>query len=234
MWQTLKTVLGDAWQQFSTQAVHSLPNVLASLLILAVGVLLAVAAGRVASWTLTAAQVDRGAARLGIAPSLERLGITSAAHFLARLLTWCIMLLAFIPALFSLDARLASDLLSRFLLYLPHLFVAVALLLIGAVLSRFFARSVLLAAVNNQVRAARFLSGATRVGIMLVAVAVSLEQLGIGRVTVLIAFAILFGGIMLATALAVGLGSQDIVRRWLAEYLERNESRKDDTGIRHW
>jgi hypothetical protein len=69
---------------------------------------------------------------------------------------------------------------------------------------------------------------------MLVAVAVALEHLGIGRVTVLIAFAILFGGIMLATALAVGLGSQDIVRRWLAQYLERDEIRQDDTGIRHW
>jgi len=234
MWQTLKTVLAEAWQQFAVQAVHALPNVLASLLILAVGILLAVVAGRLALWMLTAAHVDRGAARLGVAASLERLGITSTAHVLARLLTWCIIVLAFIPALFSLDARLASDLLSRFLLYLPHLFVAVALLLVGAVLSRFFARSVLIAAVNHQVRAARFLSGATRVGIMLVAVAVALEHLGIGRVTVLIAFAILFGGIMLATALAVGLGSQDIVRRWLAQYLERDETPKDDTGIRHW
>ena len=51
---------------------------------------------------------------------------------------------------------------------------------------------------------------------MLVAVAVAFEHLGIGRGTVLTAFAILFGGVTLAAALAVGLGSQDVVRRWWA------------------
>jgi len=60
-------------------------------------------------------------------------------------------------------------------------------------------------------------SGATRVAIVLVTAAVAIEQRGIGRVTVQIAFTIVFGGIMLAAALAVGLGSQDVVRQWLAQ-----------------
>jgi Mechanosensitive ion channel, conserved TM helix len=234
MWQTLTTILGDAWQQFAAQVVAVLPNVLASVLVLAIGIVLALAAGRVTLWILRAAQVDRGAARLGLAAPLERLGVSGVAQWLARLLTWAIVLLAFVAALFSLDSRLASDLVSRFLVYLPQLFIAAGLLLAGTVLSRFFARSVLIAAVNHEMPSARLLSGATRVGIMLVAVTVALEHIGIGRGTVQIAFAILFGGITLALALAIGLGSQDLVRRWLAGYFERGESRKDDAGIRHW
>lgn len=234
MWQTLAAVLGETWRQFVRQTVEVLPNVLASLLFLAVGIGLAVAIGRLALWLFTVAQMDRGATRLGISASMERLGITSVSHLLARLLKWLIVILAFIPALFSLDARLASDLLSRLLLYLPHLLIAVALLLVGAVLSRFFARSVLIAAVNHEIRGARLLAGATRAGIMLVAVAVALEHLGIGRATVLVAFTILFGGLMLTVSLALGLGSQDIVRRWLARLLETDDARrKDETRIRH-
>jgi Mechanosensitive ion channel, conserved TM helix len=234
MWQTLRSVLGEAWQQFAVQVMHVLPNVLASLLILATGILLAIVAGRVALWLLMAAQVDRAAARLGVASFLERLGISSVTQLLARLLTWGIVLLAFIPALFSLDARLASDLLSRFLLYLPHVIVAIALLIVGALLSRFTARSVLIAAVNHEMGSAQLLSAATRAGIMLVTIGVALEQLGIGLVTVQIAFAILFGGVTLALALALGLGSQEIVRRWLAKHFEPGEKRGDEGGVRHW
>jgi hypothetical protein len=234
MWQTLRTVLSVAWQQFATQVVQVLPNILASLLVFATGIVLALLAARVSLWMLTAAQVDRGAARLGMAASLERLGISSVAQFVARLLRWTIIVLAFVAGLFSLDPRVASDLVGRFLLYLPQLVIAAGLLLVGTVLSRFLARSVLIAAVNHEIGSAKLLSGATRVGIMLVTVAVALEHIGIGRVTVHIAFAVLFGGITLALALAVGLGSQDLVRRWLAKYLEPGEKRKDDAGIRHW
>lgn len=69
---------------------------------------------------------------------------------------------------------------------------------------------------------------------MLVTVAVAFEHLGIGRATVLTAFAILFGGVTFAAALAVGLGCQDRVRRWVeAQFVETRPSKEDDP-IRHW
>jgi hypothetical protein len=48
------------------------------------------------------------------------------------------------------------------------------------------------------------------------AVAMALEHLGIGGRIVFLAFGILFGGIVLALALAVGLGSKDLVTRSLS------------------
>jgi hypothetical protein len=84
------------------------------------------------------------------------------------------------------------------------------------------------------VRAARLLAGATRSAVMLVAIAVAFEHLGIGRATVVTAFAILFGGVTLAAALAVGLGSQDIVRRWLDGQFAARPPSKPDDPIQHW
>jgi hypothetical protein len=100
-------------------------------------------------------------------------------------------------------------------------------------LSRFLSRGVLIAAVNARMRAARLLAGATRSAVMLVAVAVAFEHIGIGRATVLTAFAILFGGVTLAAALAVGLGSQDIVRRWLDEQVNAQARVTEDDTISH-
>jgi Mechanosensitive ion channel, conserved TM helix len=233
MWQTLDTVLRASWQQLGTELSATLPNALASALIFLVGGLVGVIAGRLTGWLLARAKIDRGAARLGILGPLSRAGVSSLATLVGRVVKWTIIGIALIPALYSLDARVASDLVGRSLLYLPHLAVAVVLLWIGFMLSRFLARGVLIAAVNARMRAARLLAGATRSAVMLVAVAVAFEHIGIGRATVLTAFAILFGGVTLAAALAVGLGSQEIVRQWLNAHVDARAEAKDDDPISH-
>jgi hypothetical protein len=60
-----------------------------------------------------------------------------------------------------------------------------------------------------------------------VAAAMALEQLGIGGQIVTLSFAILFGGIVLALSLAVGLGSKDMVSRsW--EKQDRGDETEDE------
>jgi hypothetical protein len=58
----------------------------------------------------------------------------------------------------------------------------------------------------------------------------ALEQLGIGRETIVIAFAIIFGGIVLAFALAFGLGGRDAAKEYLEKKIkgDRGEDEKDE------
>jgi hypothetical protein len=62
---------------------------------------------------------------------------------------------------------------------------------------------------------------------MLVAIAMALDHLGIGRTILQLAFGILFGGIVLAGALAVGLGARDVVGRALERRLKEPARRED-------
>ena len=233
MWQTFGSLMHESWQHLAAQLGHVLPNLVAGLVIFTIGVAAGILVGAIARRALVAVGVDRGAARLGVAEPLARLGITSPARFIAHALKWATIAAAFIPALYTLDPRVASDLVGRSLLYLPHLAVALALLWVGTVLSRFAARGVLIAAVNHELTSPRWLAGATRVGVMLVTVAVALEHLGIGRATVLTAFAILFGGATLAAALAVGLGSRDMVHDWLAKRAQAGPASGQEP-FSHW
>ena len=57
----------------------------------------------------------------------------------------------------------------------------------------------------------------------------SLEQLGIGRETIIIAFAIVFGGIVLALSIAFGLSGRDIAK----EYLEKKMKGEEKDEIEH-
>ncbi len=235
MWQTFTSVLDASWRELGAQLARGLPNLLAGLVIFVLGVTAGIVVGAIARRALVAARLDQGAARLGVAETLSRVGITSAARLIAQALKWGIIAVAFLPALYTLDPRVASDLVGRALLYLPHLAVAIALLWIGTVLSGFLARGVLITAVNHGITSPRLLAGATRTGVMLLVVAVALEQTGIGRATVLTAFAILFGGVTLAAALAIGLGSREMVRDWLAKQQARGRSSAGGhEPFQHW
>jgi hypothetical protein len=75
------------------------------------------------------------------------------------------------------------------------------------------ARGALIGAVNMQIRSAQFISLVVKWLVLVVTAAMVLDHLHIGGDIVKLAFAILFGGVVLALALVVGLGWRDIVSR---------------------
>jgi hypothetical protein len=230
---TVQGVLGQAWQQFRDQTFTVLPHLIAGLFIFVVGLALGMVVSRAARWVLKRSRFDSRASELGLTGPLQAVGISSAVRLVATALQVVILLVASILALYSLDARLASDLAERFFLYLPHLIVAFVILTAGMLVAKFLARSVLISAVNSEIRAAALLAGFTRVAVMIVAGAMAFEHLGISRETVLIAFAILFGGATLATSIAMGLAMQDVARRWVADQI-LPAPREQQTQIEHW
>jgi hypothetical protein len=233
VWEVVRQILAQAWGQFASQSLALLPNVLAGLLFLVCGAVLAVVAGRVASFLLRRSAVERGATRLGLTAWLERAGILSATAAVVRLVQVVFALMTAALVLYSLDAVLASDLTRRFFLYLPDLAVGLAIFVVGLLAARLVSRSVLIGAVNRGFGAARLLASVTRAGIVLLSSAIALEQMRIGRTIVPFAALILLAGVTLALALAVGLGSREVVARWIADRLRPPEA-ADADEFRHW
>jgi uncharacterized membrane protein YdjX (TVP38/TMEM64 family) len=107
------------------------------------------------------------------------------------------------------------------------------ILLAGYFLSNFTSQAVLIAAVNAGLPPARLIASTARWGILLLAGAMALEQLGIAQHIVVVGFGITWGGVVLAAAIAFGLGGKDLAK----EFLERRvagRSRSDMTDdLRH-
>lgn len=192
------------------------PAVVSALAILVLGGAVAWVVRRVVYGLLVALHFDRLVAQTGMASTIERTRIfRSPADFGARLVQGGLWLLIVLLALSTADTRLTQELMTRLVNYVPDLVTAALVLLLGSVVSKFLARSTLLAAVNAQWAGARFLAGGVRVLVMSLAVLIALEQLRIGRTALLVSFAILFAGIVLAGAIAFGLGARDLAREWL-------------------
>ena len=105
--------------------------------------------------------------------------------------------------------------------YLPDVLAAIVVLVAGTIIARFLARSVLIGAVNMNLQYARLLSVGVKWLVTVLAVTIAIEHLGIGGGIIRLAFGILFGGIVLALALAVGLGP----RNWSADPLSGRRAR---------
>lgn len=178
---------------------------------------------------LVLVKFDRMVGSTGFENAILRTGaFRSPSDFGARVVQGTIWLLIILLALSATGTRFTEDLLTRFINYVPDLLTAALVLLLGSAVSKFLARSALLAAVNAQWSAARTIAGGVRILVMSLAVVVALEQLRIGRTALLVAFAILFGGIVMAGAIAFGFGARDLARNWLQSKAQPSSTEGED------
>ena len=217
-------------QQFS----EILPAVVAVVLVLAIGAVVASLARRGVARLLAFLHFDRLIARSGLAGLIERTGIfRSASDFGARLVQGAVWLIVILVALDSTQTSAAEGLVVRFVNYIPNLVSASLILLLGGIVSKFLARSALLAAVNAQWEGARAVAGVVRVLVMALAVAMALEELRIGRTVLLVSFGILFTGIVVAAAIAFGYGARDLARNWLQSKVSHGPQESEEV-FRHF
>ena len=146
---------------------------------------------------------------------------------LAKIAGGMVVFAFFLIALSNLNLKVLDHLIERVFDYLPNVFVAIIILVIGYMLGNFFGRAALIASVNAGVQLSRLVGCFVRYLIFVLTALIAMEQLGIGKETVLLAFAIVFSGLVLALAIAFGLGGRDLARKYLEKGL-RGEEPEDD------
>ena len=231
MWAHVDRILRQATIQVVDQIANFLPGALVALLLLLTAFVIALLARTLLLRALRGLDFDRRAEQWGLAASMAWPSSTSLSQTVARVVYWTILILGLLIGLTALNASIPSRLALSVFEYLPHLLAALMILIVGAVVARFMARSALIGAVNMQIQSARLLSLAVKWLVLLVAGAMALDHLGIGRSVLLLAFSILFGGIVLAASLAVGLGARDVVGRTLERQFR--ESPRSDDNVKH-
>jgi small-conductance mechanosensitive channel len=167
--------------------------------------------------------------RSGINQIISRSGIKSSlSTLIAKFAGWVIIFAFAIIALDNLRLPAIERLFESFFLYLPNVFIAIIIIIFGLLLGNFFGRAALIASVNAGLKMSGLVGKVVKFSIFVFALSIALEQLGIGKETVVIAFAIVFGGIIFALALAFGLGGRDIAREFLEKKLRGEEEKKDE------
>jgi hypothetical protein len=238
-YQNIGIRLRDSFLSFA----EYLPALLGALVILFAGYLLA---------KLVERGIDRTLARLGFNRWLERGGVLEAversgwqrrpSRMVANIVFWFLMFGVIILAANAVGLGGLTDVFSELVSYIPNVIAAVVIILVGVVLGEFVEG--LIRASTGGIEGGPTLARVGRGGVILLAVFMSLQELGIATEIVVTAFAILFGAIALAMALAFGLGNRElageVTREWyqrlraereaIARHAEMRHRREEDIG----
>lgn len=222
--------LREVFQKLSAFA----PSLLTGIVVLAAGVVLAWLVKLLVVRIIRILKLDAAFARSGVTEALQKMAVKDTpAKLVGRMLYWLVVFIFFILALSVMRMPVIDELLEKFLLYLPNIFVALVVLAIGWFLGNFLGRAALIASVNAGMKAAGPLSKGIKGAVLLFAFVMAFEQLGIGRSTVIAAFAIVFGGAVLALALAFGLGGKDLARSFLEKRFKKSGESDRGDGLKH-
>jgi hypothetical protein len=222
MWHHMSDALFQSIYRVLSLLIAILPGILAFFIALGlfalVGMAISALLRRILTWGKFDDRLARERGETAWAPT------SSPTALVARISFWACVLLGLVIGVSAFDASYATaaTLPISLLPYLTHAVGAILLLFAGNIIARFLARTVLIGAVNAQLQYARFLSLGVKWLVLVLTAAMILDHLQIGGNIVELAFGILFGGIVLTLALAVGLGSRDLVSRSLESHVDRS------------
>jgi hypothetical protein len=220
--------LQQAHQNFERMFADFLPRFIVMMLIILVGWLVAYILKFVVRAILKFTNIDRVSEEAGASQLLRRADLPSVSELLCRALFWVIWLGFIMVGISILGIVSLQQHISNLLALLPQIFVAFFVIFIGFLAANFFSRAVLLAVVNAGLPSPRLLSETTRIVVGGLALTMALEQIGLGRETIIIAFSIVFGALMLGLAIAFGLGGRDLARSALEQLFAHEKKGHDD------
>jgi small-conductance mechanosensitive channel len=227
MRQTILQALEQVYSNLVHMIAEFLPRFLVMLVIIAIGLLVAFVLKYILRALLSLTKLDRVSEEAGASRVLRMAHLPSMTELLCRSIFWVTWLGFILVGLSVLGVAGLQEQISRLFRFLPEVFVAILILFLGAVIANFLSRTALLAAVNAGHPSAKILSWSIRFVIWILAISMTLEELGLARQTVISAFSIIFGASMLGLAIAFGLGGQDLARKCLERYLGDTKKEKD-------
>jgi hypothetical protein len=233
MMEMILQALREAWFGFVDGVSTYTPRVLALLFVALLGWLVAAALAFVTRHLLAAARFNALAKRFGAEDLLRASELPAPNVMAASLVFWLVWVGFLLSGVDAIGFAGAGSLTADFMQFIPRLLVAVMILAVGMLAATFAWRATLLAAVNARLPSARLVSAGVRSLIVILAVAMALEQIAVATTVVLTAFAIAFGAVMLALAIAFGIGGGDIARRTLEHQFPERERPEPGAGASH-
>ena len=215
MWEQAKQALVESTTHFLTRFANLLPGLAALIVALLLSAILAWILAIIVRRLLVSLHFDERLTRWGFASLAEWSPMKSPTRLVSRSIASLVIITGFLIGIAAFDFEGTYLFVESIFAYIPNVLTAILVLLVGNIIARFLARSVLVRAVNLNLHYARFLSVGVKWLVIVLAVAMALDQLRIARGIVELAFGILFGGIVLGLALAVGLGSKEFVSKSL-------------------
>jgi hypothetical protein len=223
-WQV---VLLEPAKTVMAQVGSFLVNLLLVLVILIIGWVIAKIIKSLVTKLLVAVRLDQLSERIELDNMLAKGGIAySLSELVGVICYWLALLVTFVVAINAIGLTVAADLLNSVVRYIPNIIAAIFILILGMFVATLLSNIVKTAANNAGLAQSKLLSKAVEVVVLIFAIVMSLEQLGIAARIIELTITMLLASLGLGVALAFGLGCRDIAGKFVAELIDSLKSKK--------
>ena len=196
------------------QILTAIPNIFGAALVLVVAYVVAKIVAGLITNLLAGIGFDRVLDRVGLARGESAAGGQTPSQIVGYLLIVAVLLFALVEALGLLGFEALAGLVTKFLMFAGSVVLGLLIIGFGLFLAKIAADAVKAAGPPH----GALLSAATRIAIIVLAVAMGMDQMGVGSDIINIAFGIVVGAIAIAVAVAFGIGGREVagelVREW--------------------
>ncbi|MBS3107306.1 hypothetical protein J4468_00120 [Candidatus Woesearchaeota archaeon] len=192
-----------------TGFMNLLPGLVAALVVLIIGYLIARLIGKIVQLILYKSKVNDKLAEAGLGRAI---GSTDVASVIGMLVRWYILIIFLHASLDFVRLGALSTLLGRIISWLPNLLIAVIVMLSGVLLGHYVAHAL---KPNSKKKDPLLVAEVLKWVIIFLTVMVALQQVGINVSILVGTFFIVLSGIMLAIAIALGTGGKELGRKFV-------------------
>ena len=215
--QTWTEVVTSSLQTLWSGFIGFLPKLLGAIIIFLIGWLIAVVLAKLAAQLIRLVRIDQILEKMGFKRSLEKANLKlDSGKFIGELVKWFFIIVFLMAATDILGLPQVTEFLKRILLYIPHLIVAVLILLAAVLIANFLQRLVKASVETAGLRGANFLGAVTKWSVLIFAVLAALLQLGIVPALIQTIFTGFVAALAIAIGLSFGLGGKDLAGQILS------------------
>lgn len=201
-----------------------LPNLIGAVVLLIVGWIVAKLVSMALKKILETIQFDKFTTKIVQKSSLDLdFFKINPSSVISKFVYWMILLLFFISASDTLGMNVVSESIGSLINYLPQLFSAIILFVIGLYIAGFVRNFIRTAFESLKLSAGKLLSEIAFYIILVIIGTAGLNQAGIDTTILTANISIIFGGLLLAFAIGFGLSSREILANILSSFYVKNK-----------
>ncbi len=191
--------------------VQAIPGLLYAIVILLVGYLIAYIVGSLVEKVLHKIKFNKWV--LEKTKLKSHIGAVNLSDLLGLLTKWYVFILFLPPAAYVIKLEPLAMFLSKLAGWIPQAIIAILIALTGFIAADYIALKVK----QTKAKGCKPLASLSRGVVLIFTAILVLEQIGVAVSIAKNSFLIILGGIMLALAIAFGLGLKDEARKWMQE-----------------
>jgi hypothetical protein len=216
--ELLKASLQKAFEQYVVGIINGLPGIISGVIILLLGWLIAKLLRSIVKNTLTRSGIDGAVEKSGFSKILGKVGVNKVSAFLAGLVYVFVLLIFVVAAADAMHLTGVTNAISAFFAYLPTLFTALAIFLVGLWGGEMVKGAVATMMDSVGLSGGRVLASVLFGIIVLFTSITALNMAGVDTTLITSNIVVVLGGMLLAFCIAYGFAAREILTNILSSY----------------